>query len=589
MFEPRLSRRFLVVGAAVAVLAALLVPGASAQKVANPGPFSITPQSGSMALGETAFDLTPSDLPECSDGQDNDGDGRFDTADPQCAAGPDGESAAEDNSEVKAGFQPKVATSLSGTIDADGNISIPTSGVVFPPVYMLVDVGVASGVLTANVLATHPAEGTLDPITGEATLRVRLRVAISGTINGGSLGPCTIGTSSNPIDVNLTTGVSTAPDGTQLQGAPLSGSSIKVVSRDFSVPGASGCGYGLLDGAVNSQVGLPSGAGRNLAVLTGSISPSPEPAVVADAVATPASGAAPLATTLDASGSTVVNGPATYLWTLPDGSTLDGAVVQHTFADQGTKAVKLTVTDADGDSATRTILVDVTAPTTTSTSTTTTEPTTTTSTTTTSTTTTTQPTTTTSTTSTTTTSTTTTQPTTTTSTTTTSTTTTEPTTTTSTTTTTEPTTTSSSTTSSTSQPTSTTTTTVPEPSGDTVSVTMTGGVDYEASGELSSGNLVVGRSGGRVSHIRGAGSLDGPDGGSARLSVRMDRVLFFDLWLGSMTLTDRASGVRTTAVYAGVPRISGSTVSGKAFSLQQVDGPPFFLPVDVAWSITDAG
>ena len=537
MFEPRLSRRFLVVGAAVAVLAALLVPGASAQKVANPGPFSITPQSGSMALGETAFDLTPSDLPECSDGQDNDGDGRFDTADPQCAAGPNGESAAEDNSEVKAGFQPKVATSLSGTIDADGNISIPTSGVVFPPVYMLVDVGVASGVLTANVLATHPAEGTLDPITGEATLRVRLRVAISGTINGGSLGPCTIGTSSNPIDVNLTTGVSTAPDGTQLQGAPLSGSSIKVVSRDFSVPGASGCGYGLLDGAVNSQVGLPSGAGRNLAVLTGSISPSPEPAVVADAVATPASGAAPLATTLDASGSTVVNGPATYLWTLPDGSTLDGAVVQHTFADQGTKAVKLTVTDADGDSATRTILVDVTAPTTTSTSTTTTEPTTTTSTTTT----------------------------------------------------TEPTTTSSSTTSSTTQPTSTTTTTVPEPSGDTVSVTMTGGVDYEASGELSSGNLVVGRSGGRVSHIRGAGSLDGPDGGSARLSVRMDRVLFFDLWLGSMTLTDRASGVRTTAVYAGVPRISGSTVSGKAFSLQQVDGPPFFLPVDVAWSITDAG
>ena len=120
-------------------------------------------------------------------------------------------------------------------------------------------------------------------------------------------------------------------------------------------------------------------------------------------------------------------------------------------------------------------------------------------------------------------------------------------------------------------------------------MTMTGGVDYEASGELSSGNLVVGRSGGRVSHIRGAGSLDGPDGGSARLSVRMDRVLFFDLWLGSMTLTDRASGVRTTAVYAGVPRISGSTVSGKAFSLQQVDGPPFFLPVDVAWSITDAG
>ena len=43
--------------------------------------------------------------------------------------------------------------------------------------------------------------------------------------------------------------------------------------------------------------------------------------------ATPASGAAPLAVTLTATGDA-----ATYHWDLGDGTTADGAAVQHTYA-----------------------------------------------------------------------------------------------------------------------------------------------------------------------------------------------------------------------------------------------------------------
>ncbi|MEZ5237987.1 MAG: hypothetical protein R2716_03215 [Microthrixaceae bacterium] len=53
-----------------------------------------------MSLGGTPFDLTPSPLPQCSDGLDNDDDGRFDLADNGCAAGPNGEPAADDDNEL---------------------------------------------------------------------------------------------------------------------------------------------------------------------------------------------------------------------------------------------------------------------------------------------------------------------------------------------------------------------------------------------------------------------------------------------------------------------------------------------------------
>ncbi len=435
--------RGVVALAATAALASVLVPGASAQKVIEAGPFVINPTAGSMSLGATEFDLSPRDLPQCSDGFDNDADNQIDAADNGCATGPNGEPKSSDDSEAAGGFQPKQEVELSGSIDTDGHITVPTSGVQFPTIYIPIDIAGYKTTARADVVATHPAVGTLDPITGAADLRVRLKVNVSASIQGVSTGYyCSIGTGANPIDINLTTGMSTAPNGSKIYGAPyrLPQGSLTVVSNNFSVPGASTCGdapFYFLNDIINSQIGIPSAKGNSKVILSGTVNPAPQPAVVASATATPPSGPAPHEVTLDASASTVAAQPATYEWTFPDGSVESGAVVNHTFADQGTKVVKLRVSDADGDSDSRLLLIEVGAGSATTTTTTTTQPTTTT--------TTTQPTTTT----------TTTQPTTTTTTTqpTTTTTTTQPTTTT---TTTQPT-----TTTTTTQPTTTTTTTQP--------------------------------------------------------------------------------------------------------------------------------
>ena len=104
--------------AVVVVLGALLVTSsADAQKVSNPGAFSINPTGGYIALGNQLLDLTPKTLAECQDGIDNNdaasgtGDGKIDfvapagsVADPQCAS-------AVDNSELIPGVQPLETTS----------------------------------------------------------------------------------------------------------------------------------------------------------------------------------------------------------------------------------------------------------------------------------------------------------------------------------------------------------------------------------------------------------------------------------------------------------------------------------------------
>jgi hypothetical protein len=96
---------------------------------------------------------------------------------------------------------------------------------------------------------------------------------------------CYIGSNSNPININLTTGTtSPPPPNTPITGAigtpkfneaftllTLEGG--RIVDNSFSAPGANGCG-GILfswavDPFVNSILGTPSPAGRNTAILEG--------------------------------------------------------------------------------------------------------------------------------------------------------------------------------------------------------------------------------------------------------------------------------------------------------------------------------
>ena len=277
----RTRTRVAVVVASTAMLAMMLVPGAGADRVANPGTFSIQPSTGRIVIGPNTFDLTPPTFPECSDTFDNDGDGKADLADNGCSAGPDGEPATSDASEFVVGYQPVEPTRLDGTVDADGNVTIPVEGISFPTLYIQLSTTAGSALVVGKILPTQPATGVIDPITRQANLRVRLRVALSGYPFGTNVGfGCSVGTTANPIDLNmLTTGISTAPDGTVITGREYSRSfgTITVVNNNFQVPGASGCTQNLfvnVNSLINGQLGLPSPAGKNTAVLTGAVSPA---------------------------------------------------------------------------------------------------------------------------------------------------------------------------------------------------------------------------------------------------------------------------------------------------------------------------
>jgi hypothetical protein len=111
------------------------------------------------------------------------------------------------------------------------------------------------------------------------------------------LGPeCYIGSSSNPVTLNLTTGTTNPPPPNK----PISGKVGKIEFRDevnyvklsenslvdnsFSAPGATGCGgifSSLIDPIINGKIGLPSAAGNNTAIQTGTIQEGFAPAVIA--------------------------------------------------------------------------------------------------------------------------------------------------------------------------------------------------------------------------------------------------------------------------------------------------------------------
>jgi hypothetical protein len=140
--------------------------------------------------------------------------------------------------------------------------------------------------VTATVEIAGPVSGVkvnlLNALTQSgAAFNLPVKVKLDNPFLGGN---CYIGSSSNPIKLNLTTGTTSPP----LPNKPISGSpgefgepaeavlslnGNRLVDNSFSAPGASGCG-GILfswavDPFVNSIVGVPSAAGTNTAVLEG--------------------------------------------------------------------------------------------------------------------------------------------------------------------------------------------------------------------------------------------------------------------------------------------------------------------------------
>jgi len=146
-----------------------------------------------------------------------------------------------------------------------------------------------TGVTATTELAGTPTLNRINLLTRSGTaVGLPSRVHLENAF----LGPkCYIGSNSKPVQVNFTTGVTSPPE----PNLPIEGSlgefefkdsetllvlkKNSLVNNSFSAPAAEGCGEqilfglftGIIDSAVDAQLGLPSASGHNTAILNGTL------------------------------------------------------------------------------------------------------------------------------------------------------------------------------------------------------------------------------------------------------------------------------------------------------------------------------
>ena len=200
------NRSFSLSVAALAMSLVLLMPWVVADTVDNPGDFTLVATSGYIQVGAQQFNINPDNPP-----------------------------------------------TINGSIQTDGTVTIPTAGIMFPDVAIMVPI---IGSITVRIEPQSDAVGVLNPITGQANFTISLRIRLIHSLLGSN---CGIG----PVTATITTDQSGA-----LVGVPYDqtvGTAV-YVNNEFGVPRSSGCG--LFGGTIDSFAGLPSNPGNNAIVLS---------------------------------------------------------------------------------------------------------------------------------------------------------------------------------------------------------------------------------------------------------------------------------------------------------------------------------
>jgi hypothetical protein len=151
---------------------------------------------------------------------------------------------------------------LGGEVTATAELAAPASSVTISKNDFLFDTGTA---------VTLP-------------LKVKLENPVLGS-------ECYVGSDEEPIVLHLTTGKTSPPAPAESihggHSVPVAiakrkitfAEKVTLVDNDFAVPGAQGCGGSLspiVDEIVDTDVGIPSKAGENTAIMTGSLEESAE-------------------------------------------------------------------------------------------------------------------------------------------------------------------------------------------------------------------------------------------------------------------------------------------------------------------------
>jgi len=97
----------------------------------------------------------------------------------------------------------------------------------------------------------------------------------------------------------------------------------------------------------------------------------------------------------------------------------------------------------------------------------------------------------------------------------------------------------------------------PQPGVDTANVRISGGYGYQNSGNVSGGGFYVATDGAGIASIGGFGTLPGTNGGTASVSVSVNRFLWWSF--GSITVNDPSAGInQVTAPLLFAPTPAGN-------------------------------
>lgn len=220
------SRASTAIGLCLALLAAALGiawSGTAGADVEPAGPVTFTVTGGTIGIADGAVAI-------CLE------DGRiWDEVAAACVEDPEGPS----------GNPP---STLTGTVDADGNVTVPAANVVFPPLTLTdpleIDVTIGS---------SKDVTGVIDPAAGTASMDLTLDVGLYIVV-GSTQCQLTLPMSlAGPYDAGI--GVVTLTDGA------------------FPMPGASCPSNPGLEPLINGAVGLPSPSGSNAVTLVLALDP----------------------------------------------------------------------------------------------------------------------------------------------------------------------------------------------------------------------------------------------------------------------------------------------------------------------------
>ena len=141
---------------------------------------------------------------------------------------------------------------------------------------MLVQPGLFGDPLLSAVYAQPEYAGVFDqPTSADFHIKLGLKIRLVNPFLGSN---CRVGSDSNPITLELTTGTTSPPaPNTPITGEPAKVArtdppptvrSAKHVDNAFAVPGAKGCvfGGGIADWLVNQVGGFPSAGGKNTVI-----------------------------------------------------------------------------------------------------------------------------------------------------------------------------------------------------------------------------------------------------------------------------------------------------------------------------------